>query len=113
MVPGHVTSKPPNGVLRFGTTIGTAMEPNNFVKRELKPALARAGLPNFHWHSFRHFAIGVLIGQGADILTLARIAGHSDPSVTLKVYGHLMRGALRDAAERYEPLVGAGADSSW
>ena len=113
MVPGHVTSKPPNGVLRFGTTIGTAMEPNNFVKRELKPALARAGLPNFRWHSFRHFAISVLISQGADILTLARIAGHSDPSVTLKVYGHLMRGALGDAAERYEPLVGAGADSSW
>jgi integrase len=46
-------------------------------------------------------------------LTLARIAGHSDPSVTLKVYGHLMRGALGDAADKYEPLLGAISGAAW
>ena len=42
------------------------------------------------------------IGQSADILTLARIAGHNDPSVTLKVYaanGRLVRTLVdQDAA---------------
>ena len=97
----------------FASSIGTAMEPNNFVKRELKPALVRAGLPSFRWHSFRHFAVSVPISQGADILTLARLAGHSDPSITLKVYGHLMRGALGEAADKYEPLLGAVSSGSW
>jgi integrase len=35
---------------------------------------------------------------------VARIAGHADPNVTLKVYGHLMEGALAEAAELYDPF---------
>jgi integrase len=35
---------------------------------------------------------------------LARIAGHSDPNVTLAVYGHLMNAALSEAAARFDPL---------
>jgi integrase len=83
------------------------------VKRELKPAIARANtarakrqlapIPDFRWHDFRHYAISSLIAQKADILTIARIAGHS-PNVTLKVYGHLMRGGLAEAAELYDQL---------
>ncbi len=98
----------------FGTSVGTALDPNNFVKRELKPAIARANaqrakrqltpIPDFRWHDFRHYAISSLIAQKADILTIARIAGHRDPNVTLKVYGHLMRDGLAEAAELYDPL---------
>lgn len=55
-------------------------------------------MPDFRWHDSRHYAISTLIAQKADILTLARIAGHADPNVTLKVYGHLMKGALAEAA---------------
>ena len=51
------------------------------------------------------YAVSTLIAQKADILTLARIAGHSDPNVTLKVYGHLMKGALAKAADLYDPLA--------
>jgi len=102
----------------FASSIGTALDPNNFVKRELKPAIRRANekraeeaeqagtkfqpLPTFRWHDFRHFAVSKLIRQKADILTVARIAGHADPNVTLKVYGHLMEDAVSEAA--YDPL---------
>src|SRR5689334_11954747 len=95
------------------------MDPNNFVKRELKTAIKAANknraekqlapIPAFRWHDFRHYAVSVLIAQRADILTLARIAGHADPNVTLKVYGHLMNGALTDAAEQFEPLRNVAA----
>jgi integrase len=98
----------------FGTSIGTALDPNNFVKRELKTAIKTCNekrakkqekpLPDFRWHDFRHYAVSTLIAQKADILTLARIAGHSDPNVTLKVYGHLMKGSLAEAASLYDPL---------
>jgi integrase len=73
----------------FASTIGTPLDPNNFGKRELKPAIQRANkkrvekelapLVDFRWHDFRHYAVSTLIAQKADILTLARIAGHSDP----------------------------------
>lgn len=103
----------------FGTGVGTPLDPNNFVKRELKPAITRANalraergadqLPQFRWHDFRHYAVSTLIAQKADILTFARIAGHSDPTITLKVYGHLMRGALTEAAQLYDPLPSTAA----
>jgi hypothetical protein len=40
----------------------------------------------------------VLIREGLDILTISRRVGHSKPSVTLDVYGHLMGGADKAAA---------------
>ena len=98
----------------FGSTVGTPLDPNNFVRRELKPAHDRANakrgeeelpsIPAFRWHDFRHYAVSTLIAQRADILLLARIAGHSDPNVTLGVYGHLMNAALSEAAARFDPL---------
>ena len=45
-----------------------------------------------------------MISQGAAITLVARIAGHSDPAVTLRVYSHLLEGTLADAATRYDPL---------
>jgi integrase len=37
-------------------------------------------------------------------------AGHADPSVTLRVYGHLMADGLVEAARRYDPLRALGVD---
>jgi integrase len=101
----------------FASSIGTALDPNNFVKRELKPAIRRANekraaaelepLADFRWHDFRHYAVSTLVAQKADILTVARIAGHSDPNVTLKIYSHLMEASLAEAAKLYDPLRGA------
>lgn len=54
-------------------------------------------LADFRWHDFRHYAVSTLVAQKADILTVARIAGHSDPNVTLKVYSHLMEESLAEA----------------
>jgi integrase len=68
------------------------------VEAELPP------LPATRWHDFRHYAVSTLIAQNANILLIARIAGHADPNVTLKVYGHLMENALSDAATLYDPL---------
>jgi integrase len=62
-------------------------------------------VPRFRFHDLRHYAVSQLIVAGADILTLANIAGHSKPSVTLDVYGHLMTDRIADAAERFDPLA--------
>ena len=41
----------------------------------------------------------VLIHKGVDILTISRRLGHYKPSVTLDVYGHLISGADKAAAD--------------
>jgi integrase len=55
-------------------------------------------LPKVTLHALRHSHVSVLIREGLDILTISRRVGHSKPSVTLDVYGHLMGGADAAAA---------------
>lgn len=92
--------------LVFPTVVGTPQNPATAAERELRHALRRAALPRlaFRFHDLRHYAVSQLIAQGASILQVARVAGHSDPSVTLRAYGHLMADGLAEAARRFDPL---------
>ncbi len=55
-------------------------------------------MPEVHLHSLRHWMITTALTSGGDVTTIAGRAGHRDPSVTLKVYGHLLASADREAA---------------
>ncbi len=88
----------------FPDKLGGPESPNGWLKREFYPALKQAGVPRFRLHDLRHFAVSQLIAQGANVLELARVAGHADPSVTLGVYSHLMASGLAQAADLYDPL---------
>lgn len=98
--------------LIFPTVVGTPQNPATAAEREFRHALRRAGLPRlaFRFHDLRHYAVSQLIAQGASILQVARVAGHADPSVTLRVYGHLMADGLSEAARRYDPLRASAAE---
>jgi integrase len=43
------------------------------------------------FHSLRHTHASSLIAAGIDVLSISRRLGHSSPSVTLNVYGHLFK----------------------
>lgn len=102
----------------FSTSVGTPVDPANFVRREFKPALKRAGLgewqtdaedrkrwvSRFRWHDLRHYAVSTLIGAGADIKLLQTIAGHASATMTLDTHGHLMNARVSEAAVRFDPL---------
>jgi len=56
--------------------------------------LKRAGLnsegrPKVRWHDLRHTAASLLFGEGLNVVYVSRQLGHSDPSITLRVYAHL------------------------
>jgi integrase len=55
-------------------------------------------MPEVHLHSLRHWMITTGLTSGGDVATIAGRAGHRDPSVTLKVYGHLLESADKAAA---------------
>jgi hypothetical protein len=41
-----------------------------------------------------------MLADNADVRTVAGIAGHSTPMMTLSVYGHLVESAARGATDR-------------
>ena len=55
------------------------------------------GVPDLRLHDLRHFTTQ-LIGAGVDVRTVADRLGHSDPSLTLRVYSHFIEERDRAAA---------------
>ena len=49
-----------------------------------------AGAPGVRLYDLRHFTATQLIGAGVDVRTVAGWLGDSDPSLTLRVYGHVL-----------------------
>lgn len=59
-------------------------------------------LPKVTLHALRHTHASQLIASGLDVVTVSRRIGHSDPTVTLKVYAHRFGNADERAAEAVE-----------
>ena len=68
------------------------------VSHYVRAAADRAGLPDLHLHSLRHFAATQLIGGGTDVRTVAGRLGHANANTTLKVYSHALPERDREAA---------------
>jgi integrase len=82
---------------------GRPVNRDTFRAKIIRPALRRAGLPeDFRTYDFRHSHASQLIDAGANPLAVAQRMGHSDPSVTLRVYGHLFEGVQAQLTERLE-----------
>jgi integrase len=52
-------------------------------------AVRRAGVQTITPHDLRHSAASLAVSAGVNVLALARMLGHKDPSVTLRVYADL------------------------
>lgn len=61
-------------------------------------ALAAAGVERCGLHVLRHTNASMRIALGQDLIYVADQLGHSDPSITLREYGHLIERERRDAA---------------
>lgn len=72
--------------------IGHPLAYTNFLYTYWRPALASLQLPRVTPHSARHAFISTLQAQGIEIGLVAKLAGHSDPAVTLGHYTQAVRG---------------------
>jgi integrase len=75
----------PDGYIFQGRT-GKPLRLENLVRRVVKPALEKAGLPWYGWHAFRHGVGTNLRDLGVDVLTVSNILRHGDTSVTEQFY---------------------------
>lgn len=84
---------------------GKPLNRDAFRKYVLRPALRAAGLPEtWRTYDLRHAHASLLIDLGANVLDVAHRMGHSDPAVTLRVYGHLFEGRQEQLTEKLDEL---------
>lgn len=84
---------------------GGPLERDKFRASVIRPALRAAGLPeSLRTYDLRHAHASLLIDRGANVLAIAQRMGHSDPSVTLRVYGHLLEGVQEKLTAELDEL---------
>lgn len=91
--------------LVFPTDAGNPMNHNNMVNRYFRPTLEAAGLDIIRFHDLRHTYASLLIEQGENIKYIQTQLGHSNPTVTLNVYAHLMKPTNQEAAMKLEDAI--------
>lgn len=83
----------------FTTPKGTALSAKNLRNRVLEPVRKALELPRFSWHDLRHTHATWLSEAGVAPKVAQEILGHSDASLTLGVYTHVLPGAQRAAMD--------------
>lgn len=88
----------------FTTGIGTPIEPRR-VTRDFKVLLKGAGLPAIRLHDLRHSCATLLLAEGVNPRVVMETLGHSQISLTLNTYSHVLPAVRRDAAQRMDAVL--------
>jgi integrase len=92
--------------LLFPTRAGAPWNSHNFYARVFKPAACHVGRPELTFHDLRHTGASLMIAAGCHVKVIAEQMGHADGGVlVLRRYGHLYKGARRQAALALENHV--------
>jgi len=86
------------------SAVGTPLEPRN-VTRQFKALLAAAKLPDMRLHDLRHSCATLLLAQGVNPRVVMETLGHSQVSLTLNTYSHVLPALQRDAAARLNAVL--------
>jgi integrase len=86
--------------LLFVNRRGRPYSANKLREKKLRPLLAKLRIPLAGFHAFRHAVASELIDSGAPITVVQAQLRHSDPRITLGLYGHVIPQSQRDAVGR-------------
>jgi integrase len=93
-----------NQGLVFVTSHGTPISPRNLI-RHFKQALEEAGLPEIRFHDLRHTHASLLLAAGVHPKLVQERLGHSQISLTLDTYTHVVPGMQEGVAEKFDELM--------
>lgn len=93
-----------NSRLVFTTPIGTALDDRN-VRREFKAILADARFPDIRIHDLRHTCATLLLVQGVHPRTVTETLVHSQISLTMDTYSHVLPTLTKDAAQKMDAIL--------
>lgn len=85
--------------LLFINKRGRPFNANKLRTQLLHPLLAKLGIERGGFHSMRHGTCSALLADGATPAVVQKQLRHSDPRITLGIYGHVIGDQQRDAVE--------------
>ncbi len=90
--------------LVFTTTTGRPIDATK-ISKDFHHHLARAGLAQRRFHDLRHSCATLLLVQGVSPRVVMEVLGHSQISLTMNTYTHVVPELRRQAAERMDDLL--------
>lgn len=89
----------------FTNAVGRAVDAGG-LKRTWKRIVRDAAVGHVRFHDLRHASASYLLKAGVPVLIVSQRLGHSRTSTTTDIYGHVMPGMGREAAEVVEREMG-------
>ena len=90
--------------LVFTTRRGTPLDPRAATK-VFHAIRSSATLPSIRFHDLRHTAATLLLAQGVSPRVIMETLGHSQISLTLDTYSHILPALQQDAADRMDAAL--------
>jgi integrase len=94
--------------LVFPSQLGTLADGPNVTHR-FRRLLNKAGLPPMRFHDLRHACASLLLVQGVHPRVVMEALGHSQISLTMNTYSHVLPALQREAADKMEAVLAAAA----
>jgi integrase len=90
----------------FCTSVGTHLNPTHDVLHVLKALLQKAGLPHIRFHDLRHSAATMLLEMKVHPKIVQEILGHSEISITMDIYSHVLPTMQEEAMNKVDEAFG-------
>ncbi len=75
------------------------------IRRSFRLILVKAGLPIIRFHDLRHSAASLLLSLGVHAKIVQELLGHSQISLTLDTYSHVLPSLQEEAVSRLNTLL--------
>ena len=75
------------------------------VTHRFQELLVKAGLPKRRFHDLRHSCATLMLAQGVSPRVVMEVLGHSQISLTMNTYAHVLPEMKREAADRMAAFV--------
>lgn len=89
---------------------GTPYHPDSLTKK-WRRFLERSNLPYVRFHDLRHSNATALIAAGVNPKTVQQLLGHSDISITLNTYTHVLPSMEQEAVDTLDRVIFSTASS--
>ncbi len=83
-----------------------------YILKMFDQVLQEAGLPHLRFHDLRHSAATLLLGMGIHPKVVQEILGHSNISMTMDIYSHVLPTMQKEAMEKWGDVFGDTAEDN-
>lgn len=89
--------------LVFPNLSGSYLHPGH-KGEAFRKLLKEAGLPTIHFHDLRHSAALILLCMSVNVKVIQELLGHSDISITLRTYSHLLPSQQQEVVKTWNEV---------